>query len=176
MRNQRRNNAYIDAANLYKGNKSLGWRLDYRKFRRWLQEKHGVETAYLFMGYVPGLQHLYKTLRASGYVLVFKETVHDGQGNIKGNCDADLALWTVSDFYEGKYDQSLIVSSDGDYTGLVRFLIKRGKFKAIVSPAPIFKCSCLLKHTGAHITFLGDIRSHVEVAKNERAPDADGTA
>ena len=44
--------AYIDAANLHKGVESLGWMLDYQIFRRWLEQKYGVQKVYLFIGYV----------------------------------------------------------------------------------------------------------------------------
>ena len=46
---QKANNyAYIDGANLHKGVHSLGWKLDYKRFRVWLSEKYGVRVAYLF--------------------------------------------------------------------------------------------------------------------------------
>ncbi|MEK7665600.1 MAG: hypothetical protein AAB337_01830 [Patescibacteria group bacterium] len=38
----RNNFAYIDGANLYKGVAGDGWKLDYRRFRVWLEEKYGV--------------------------------------------------------------------------------------------------------------------------------------
>lgn len=47
---KRNNCAYIDGANLHKGIASLGWQLDYARFRVWLKDKYGVETAYLFKG------------------------------------------------------------------------------------------------------------------------------
>jgi hypothetical protein len=103
-------------------------------------------------------------------------TTQDGAGNVKGNVDAELVLWATSDFYEGKYDRAVVVSSDGDFACLVSFLMKRGKLEVVVSPAISAKCSFLIRRTKAPITYLNDIRGHVEEAKNERAPGADGTA
>ncbi len=40
-------NAYIDGANLYNGIKTQKWSLDYRRFRVWLREKHGVRNAFI---------------------------------------------------------------------------------------------------------------------------------
>ena len=37
-----RNIAYIDAANLHKGVISLGWEMDYRRFRVWLRETNAL--------------------------------------------------------------------------------------------------------------------------------------
>lgn len=43
MINKEKNIAYIDGANLHSGVLSFGWDLDYSKFRRWLEEKYGVQ-------------------------------------------------------------------------------------------------------------------------------------
>lgn len=48
-----KNHAYIDGANLYTSIGKLGWRLDYKRFRLWLNSKYNVEKAYLFIGMVP---------------------------------------------------------------------------------------------------------------------------
>jgi len=68
-----------------------------------------------------------------------------------------------------------IVSSDGDYAGLVKFLKEHGKFKIILSPHTKDLCSILLKRTNAPIAYLNDQKSILRVRK-EKAPDADKTA
>lgn len=95
---------------------------------------------------------------------------------IEGNCDADLVLQAARDAYENKFDKAIIVSSDGDYAGLVKFLQEKQKLLAILSPSNEKKCSILLKQTGAKITYINDQRSHLELAQKEKAPDADRTA
>lgn len=150
--------AYIDGANLHKGIESLGWRLDYQKFRSWMRQKFGVVDAHLFIGLIPKHAALYTSLQNAGYKLVFKEVVYDGNGNAKGNCDADLVLQAMRDFYENNVVSTVLVSSDGDYAPLVRFLLEKGVRCTIVSPAPVQKCSILLKKTGAPIVYLGDVR------------------
>lgn len=46
-----RTNAYIDAANLfYGGEKSLGWRIDYKKFLSYLRTRYGVQEVFFFAG------------------------------------------------------------------------------------------------------------------------------
>ena len=52
------NYAFIDAQNLYLNVKTLGWKVDYIKFRRYLKEKYRIEKAYMFMGFLPGNQDL----------------------------------------------------------------------------------------------------------------------
>ncbi len=103
MKREQSNIAYIDAANLHKGIGSQKWKLDYKRFRIWLSEKYGVRLAYLFIGMMPENKNLYTRLQESGYTLVFKEVIYDGDGKPKGNCDADLVLATTRDYYENKF-------------------------------------------------------------------------
>lgn len=90
MEREYRNYAYIDGANLHKGVENLGWRLDYKKFRVWLRDKYGVGQAYIFLGLVPKYKDLYTSLQEVGFTLIFKEVTYDGDGKVKGNCDAIL--------------------------------------------------------------------------------------
>lgn len=171
----RNNIAYIDGANLHKGIKSQGWILDYKRFRVWLSDKFSIKKAYIFIGLIPQNIDLYNELQTAGFELIFKETVHLKDGNLKGNCDADLVLKTVCDFYENEFDKCVIVSSDGDYSCLVRFLLEKNKFLSLLSPADKNKCSILLKRTGASIVYLKSVKNKIETAQNEKAPDKDGT-
>lgn len=150
--------AYIDGANLHKGVASLEWKLDYRKFRSWIRQKFSVADAYLFIGLMPKNATLYSSLQSAGYQLVFKEVVYDGAGNAKGNCDADLVLHATRDYFEGGTMSAVLVSSDGDYASLVRFWQEKGVQCTIISPAPVKKCSILLKKTGAPIVYLDEVR------------------
>ena len=149
---------YIDGANLHKGVKSSGWRLDYRRFRVWLKEKYGVKNAYIFIGLIPRYKDLYAYLQECGFILIFKEVVYDGDGKAKGNCDADLVLQAVIDFYENKFDSAILVSSDGDYASLVKFLMSHRKLTTVLSPHTKDKCSILLKRTNIPIVYLDEVR------------------
>jgi uncharacterized LabA/DUF88 family protein len=160
-----------------RGVESSGWRLDYHRFRVWLSEKYGVEKAYMFLGLIPRYKELYKYLQEAGFVLVFKEVVYDDQGEPKGNCDADLVLQAARDTYESKFDKAVLVSSDGDYASLVKFLLEREKLSVILSTYPKDKCSILLKRTGARISYINEQRSHLDLGlvQKEKAPDGDRT-
>ena len=175
MKMQKNNHAYIDGANLHKGIASLGWKIDYGRFRVWLSEKYGVKTAYLFIGLIPKYKDLYTYLQESGFTLIFKEVVYDGDGKPKGNCDADLVLHATRDTYENKFDNAMLVASDGDYAGLVSFLQEKQKLLAVLSPHPQDRCSILLKRTGAKISYINDQRSHLKFSQKEKAPDGDKT-
>jgi len=160
MKLQKKNAVCIDGSNLYNGMITLGWKLDYRRFRVWLKEKYEVETAYLFLGMIPKYNNLYINLENQGYTLIFKEVTYDRDGKPKGNYDADLVVKVMQDAYENKFDQAVLVSSDGDYTGLVRFLQEKSRLSVILSPAKEDRCSVLLKRTSAPIVYIKD-KKHI---------------
>lgn len=165
MKSADNNFAYIDGANLYNGSESLGWKLDYRRFRIWLKDKYSVNHAYIFIGLVGKNNDLYKFLQEAGYILIFKETVSDSDGKIKGNCDADLVLHAVCGAYENAYKRAVIVSSDGDYAGLIKFLAEKNKLRILISPSVSKKCSILLKRTNAPITYINDQKNILELKR-----------
>ncbi|MEK7544856.1 MAG: NYN domain-containing protein [Patescibacteria group bacterium] len=173
MKNLGKNYAYIDGANLHKGVEQFGWNFDYGRFRVWLREKYRVEQAYLFLGLIPKYKNLYTRLQEQGFTLIFKEVTYDGNGRVKGNCDADIVVRVMQDAYENNFDMAILVSSDGDYASLVSFLLEKRKLNAVLSPAIAKKCSILLKRTGAKISYLDDQKSILEA--KEKAPDTDGT-
>ena len=155
------NHAYIDAANLDRGTARLGWRVDYRKFYVWLKEKHHIKRAYIFIGYISKYDNLYTKMREAGFLVRFKDVTDNGLGQIKGNCDADLVLRTTRDVYESVFDQAVIVSSDGDFSGLVSFLLEEKKMDCIVSPNA--ECSFFLRRQNSPITYLNDVKSLIAI-------------
>ena len=166
MNKQKNNFAFIDSQNLNLGVQSLEWKLDYRKFRAYLKEKYKVSTAYLFIGYIPANQDLYSSLQEAGYVLIFKPTLPDKDGKVKGNVDADLVLQVMVD-YE-KYDKAIIVTSDGDFYSLVKYLYKNNKLKYVISPY-VKTCSTLLKKTAKEkIIFMINLRKKLEYKEKHR--------
>lgn len=159
------NIAYIDAANLDKALRlTLLWQLDYRKFRVWLLEKYKVERAYIFIGLIPKYKDLYTYLQECGFTLIFKDVLFDKTGKAKGNCDSDLLMQASADLYEGELNKAIIVASDGDYAPLIKVLMVKGRLDTILSPAPVEKCSLLLKRTGASIAYINDQKSLLELA------------
>src|SRR3989338_10250290 len=121
MGDQLKLNIYIDGNNLYRGAKELGYLVDYKKFRNWLRQKYQATSVYLFIGLVPDRVKFYEYLQESGFILVFKQTISVG-GVVKGNCDAELVLKTVSDFYTKTFDKCILISGDVDFGCLIEFL------------------------------------------------------
>lgn len=151
------NYAYIDTQNLNLGIKNLGWKLDLRKFREFLEKKHDVAKAYMFLGYMPEEnQDLYDALRKSGFDIVFKPLTPSHEGKIKGNIDADLVLQAMIDY--PNYRQAVIVTSDGDFQGIVNYLYNNQKLKAVMSPSKRYASSLLQNAAPDKMIFLEGFR------------------
>ena len=159
MKKEENNFAYIDGANLHKGIETLDWEFDYGRFRVWLKEKYSVGQAYLFLGLISKYKDLYTRLQEQGYTLVFKEVIYDTYGKAKGNCDADIVVHAMQNSYENKFKKAVLVTSDGDYAPLVKFLKEKNKIELVLSPYETKKCSILLKRTGVKIAYISDQKS-----------------
>lgn len=157
------NYAFIDSQNLNLGIRELGWKLDFKRFSVYLKEKYKVKIAYLFIGYLPENQSLYKSLQEYGYLLIFKPVLKDKDGKPKGNVDADLVLQAMVDY--GKYEKAVIVTSDGDFYSLVNYLYTNNKLEKVLSPIKE-KCSILLKKAAKDkIVFMDNLRDKLEYRK-----------
>lgn len=152
--------AFIDSQNLNLGVRSQGWQLDFKRFRIYLKDKYKVEKAFLFIGYIKKNKPLYIHLEKSGYELIFKPTVKDISGQTKGNVDAELVLWAARIEYD-HYEKAVIVSGDGDFYCLVRFLHMEKKLQSIIIPN-YRKYSKLLLPLKKYMRFTNDLRNKLE--------------
>lgn len=166
--------AFIDSQNLNLGTRKdlfdkrgkkiyIGWRLDFKRFRIYLQNKFRVKKAFLFIGKVDGNEKMYRQLKSYGYDLIFKLTTKDRLGKPKGNIDAELVLHSAAIEFSN-YDKAVIVSGDGDFRCLYEFLIKKGKMQRIIIPN-LKAQSSLLKNFQNYKTFLEYDRDKLEQKK-----------
>ncbi|MCR4274773.1 MAG: NYN domain-containing protein [Candidatus Campbellbacteria bacterium] len=167
---QENNFAFIDSQNLHISITRLGWKLDFKRFRVYLREKYHVQKAYLFIGYVEENASLYRSLQEKGYVLIFKPTLKNSGGAIKGNCDAELVLQVMIDY--PNYDKAVIISGDGDFHCLVKYLIEKQKLQCIIVPDR-FKFSALLNFEPIKpfLRFANDLRIKLEYKKKRPHKD-----
>jgi len=159
------NYAFIDSQNLNLGIRSLGWQLDYKKFRLYLKNKYNITHAYMFIGLVANNQPLYTSLQEAGFILIFKPTVRyfeNGKETVKGNVDAELVLHAAAIQYRN-YTKAIIISGDGDFACLVEFLQKNEKLLAVMTPNSHY--SKLLKPYAKDIVPLAKLRKSLEYKK-----------
>jgi uncharacterized LabA/DUF88 family protein len=165
------NYAFIDSQNLNLSIRNLGWKLDFRRFRVYLSEKFNVSRAYLFVGYVDKNRDMYKILQEFEYICIFKPTLIYKDGTTKGNCDAELVLHAAAIEY-ANYDKALIVSGDGDFFCLGKFLKEKNKLKKFLIPNK-FSYSALLKGINEsnikYLEFISDSRGKLEYKYKKRA-------
>jgi uncharacterized LabA/DUF88 family protein len=157
--------AFIDSQNLNLGVRSMGWQIDYKKFRLYLKNKYNAEQAFMFIGMVSNNQKLYTQLQAAGFILIFKPTVRyfeNGKETVKGNVDAELVLHAAAIQYSN-YDKAIIVSGDGDFACLVEFLADKDKLLHVFTPNS--KYSKLLKPYSQYIVELQRLKSSLEYQK-----------
>lgn len=172
--------AFIDSQNLNLGTQRMGWKLDWRKFRKYLADKHGVTCAYMFIGYMSENEALYEYMHELGYLVVLKPTIDvtipheadketatkpshqnskkdDDKPTVKGNVDAELVLYAMKEL--PNYSQAILVSGDGDFFSLAEYLEEQGKLSHILTPN--WQYSSLLKPFEPKIIRLDQLRSQL---------------
>ena len=164
------NFAFIDSQNVNLSIRELGWKLDWRRFRIYLKENLGVAKAFLFIGYVEGNNELYIHLLEAGFLCIFKPTLKYKDGHTKRNCDAELVLQAMIEY--PKYAKAVIVTGDGDFHCLVKYLVEKKKLAALLIPNR-YKFSALLKFRifRPYWHFINDLRGLLEYGKKRPHKD-----
>lgn len=168
MDKENKNYAFIDSQNLNLSIRELGWILNFKNFRIYLKEKYNVSKAFLFIGYIEGNNDLYKSLQEAGFICIFKPTLKYKDGTTKGNCDSELVLQTMIEYIN--YEKAIIVTGDGDFYCLVKYLIEQKKLYAVIIPNRL-KFSALLKFRicRQYLRFLNDLERKLGY-KKEKTP------
>ena len=174
MRKDENNFAFIDSQNLNLSIRELGWKLDFVRFRRYLQDKYFVSKAYLFVGYVEGNNDLYTALQEAGFICIFKPTLKYRDGTTKGNCDAELVLWAMIEY--PNYHRAIIVTGDGDFHCLVNYLIEKSKLAAVLIPNKL-KFSALLKFKlfRPYLRYMNELKGKLAYDHKKKRPHKDET-
>ncbi len=155
------NYAFIDSQNVNLSIRDLGWRLDFKRLRKYLEDKYKIAKAFIFIGYVATNQSLYTSLQKDGYILVFKPTLQLPTGKVKGNVDAELVMHAMIEY--PNYDKALIVTGDGDFYCLVEYLKAHDKLLKLMIPNQQ-KYSSLLRKFMADIVFMNNLKGKLELA------------
>jgi len=164
MNKIRNNFAFIDSQNLNLAIRDQGWTLDFGRFRKYLADKYGVVRAFLFIGYLPTNQNLYTTLQQQGYILIFKPTLVLSDGRVKGNVDAELVLHAMIEY--PNYEKAVIISGDGDFHCLIKYLRDRGKLEKLVIPNRQKFSSLLREFVPMDVVFMNNLRGKLEYRKS----------
>lgn len=162
--------AFIDSQNLNLGVQKVGWKMDWRKFRDYLQTEHNVSRAYLFIGYMQENEDMYNKLHDLGYLIVLKPTIEmsvvpnsDPEKEtkkpiIKGNIDAELVLYAMKEM--PNYTDAIIVSGDGDFYCLAEYLASKKRLKHVMTPNRQY--SSLLKPYEDYIIRIDQLKQQLQ--------------
>jgi len=162
MKLKENNYAFIDSQNLNLSIREQGWQLDFKRFRKYLEDKYGVSKAFIFIGYISTNESLYTSLQKYGYILVFKPTLTLPNGKAKGNIDAELVLHAMIEY--SNYDKAIIVSGDGDFHCLIEYLVKQNKLLKVIVPNKNDFSSLLRKHM-KHVVSMNDLKDKLGYKK-----------
>lgn len=171
--------AFIDSQNLNLGTQKVGFKMDWRKFRKYLADKYNVTHAFMFIGYMAENESLYELMHELGFLVALKPTLEvtapvandGGESNggkpedkpvVKGNIDADLVLYAMKEL--PNYDKAIIVSGDGDFLSLIEYLDEQGKLLHVMTPN--WQYSSLLKQFEDKIVRIDQLKR--ELAYHDR--------
>ncbi len=165
--------AFIDSQNLNLGVQKVGWKMDWKKFRDYLQVEHNVSRAYMFIGYMQEHEDMYNQLHDLGYLIVLKPTLEikateksKDKPIVKGNIDAELVLYAMKEM--PNYQQAIIVSGDGDFYCLAEYLAEKKRLKHVMTPN--YQYSSLLKPYEQYIIRIDQLRRQLEHKDYRRKP------
>ncbi len=160
MKNLPENNyAFIDSQNVSLSIKSLGWKIDWKRFRIYLKENYSITKAFLFIGYIEGNNDLYSKLQDAGFICIFKPTLKYKDGTVKGNVDAEMVLHTMIQF--NNFEKAVLITGDGDFYCLVQHLLENNKLKTVLVPNRNKYSALLKKFAKKDIAFMNDLQNIV---------------
>lgn len=124
----------VDGANCWAAAQSLGFNIDYAKFRTFFLQFLGDEnTRFVYYTAVKvdangqsNIQHLLTWLRNNGYSVKSKEAKDyvssNGRVRTKGNMDIEMCVDALSLAENDRVDHIIFATGDGDFTYLVQRL------------------------------------------------------
>ena len=165
------NQAFVDGQNLYMNTNEHGWKVDLKRFRVYLKEQYNVEKAYYFLGAVDEEnQDIYELIQEAGFILVFREHSQSMIGKKKGNVDTDIVFSIMAKIADKeKFDQVVLVSGDGDYFKMVRYLVEKERFCKLLSPNRHSTSSLYRVFTPKYVDFLDNSGVKNKIAYKKRS-------
>ena len=151
--------------------KANSWTVDLVRFRIYLKERYDIEKAYYFLGAVDeDNQDLYEKIQTAGFILVFREHSQSMIGKKKGNVDTDIVFTVMSKIADKEqFDNVVLVSGDGDYYKMVKYLIEKERFAKLLAPNRHSTSSLYRPFTPKYVDFLDNtgVKKMIEYKKKK---------
>lgn len=164
---------FIDAANVFYSERSLGWRIDYERLAKYLRRNVSVAGLYYYTGIMEKNEKqraFLKKLESFGYIVTAKEVKFikqpSGAFTSKGSLDVELAL----DAYmqRNQFDTCVLFSGDSDFAYLLDVLKREGKNVVVVSTRGHISKELVMR---AKYIPLQKLRKIIERAQKFKEPD-----
>ena len=159
---------FVDGANYFYMQKSLGWRIDALKLLEYCAGFGEIADAYYYIGIdapPEAQQQAYlHALTNMGYALVTKhiKTIYDSdsrESRQKANLDIEIVLDMFNTI--DNYDMAVLISGDGDFERALQLLKARGKKFKVISTSGMVARE-IRNICGMHYIDFENIREQVE--------------
>lgn len=161
---------FIDASNIYFSQKTMGWRVDFKKLLKYFKLNTDLFKISFYAAINPENlkeRRFHDFLEIIGYSVKHKKIkfIKDQNDNLhgghhKGNIDVDLTIDAVH--FRDDYETFILLSGDGDFESLIKYL-KFYKKRCIVISAKKHIAIELIKQ--AKFIDFKKIRKDVELLK-----------
>lgn len=130
---------FIDAANTFYAQHTLGWKISYEKMMKYFKEECGEDVkCFIYAAYDENKQSEQKfldMLDINGYILrtkaIKKIRLSADKNKHKGNLDIELAFEMVE--FSDNYDTAILMSGDSDFSVPIDRIKKKGKRIIVMS-------------------------------------------
>lgn len=159
---------FIDAANIFYTQRTLGWRISYERLAQYFRDECGDNLAKMFVytAYDKGRPQQKKfldMLEINNYILRTKEVkrirVAKGVYEWKGDFDVELAMDVLDHLQD--FTTAVLLSGDSDFAPIVKRMKESNK-KVIVMSAKHHISRELIKHSDKYIN-LKKLRDRIEL-------------
>lgn len=130
---------FIDSVNIYFSQKTMGWRIDFKKLLEYFKKNTNLFRITFYGAINPENEKerkFHDFLEIIGYIVRHKEikfikdhTDETYGGHRKGNIDVDLTIDAIH--FRDNYDTFVLLSGDSDFESLIKYL-KAHKKRCIV--------------------------------------------
>ena len=124
--------AFIDVANIFYSQKTLGWKISYEKLKQYLSEECDLRWISIYTGIFPEdkkQKNFLDLLDILGYRLITKRvkriTTREGFYEYKANFDIEIAFDMIDNL--DNYDTALLFSGDSDFAIVLDRIKSQGK-------------------------------------------------
>lgn len=130
---------FIDVANVFYSQRTLGWKISYSRFMKYLKKECGENLkCFIYLAYDENKEKERKfldMLDINGYILrtkaIKKIQVGNNKNKNKGNLDIELAF-EMFELAES-YDTAVLVSGDSDFSVPIDKIKSKGKRAIVMS-------------------------------------------